>query len=148
MMLGQILLDQRRIDRQQLREALRRQSHTGQPLGEILLRMGVVGRDEVIDALLKQPTAAADPETLGKARPEVAQHLQRDVAERVDAVVLVHRQSWACVAMRDPVDPAARADLETALGVAVVPVAARATDLAEARKRLYASPAPTSGDGP
>ncbi len=146
MKLGQILLHQRRIDRDQLREALRRQRNTGRPIGEILLGMGVVARDDVIDGLLKQPTAAADAETLRKARPEVAQRLPREISERIDAVLLVKRKSWACVAMSDPLSTASRAQLESILGVAVLPVAALSSDLAEARARIYAATASADDD--
>ncbi len=41
MKLGEILLHRRRIDRDQLREALRRQKRTGRSLGEIMLAMGI-----------------------------------------------------------------------------------------------------------
>jgi hypothetical protein len=139
MKLGELLLHRRKIDRDQLNEALRRQSHGARPLGEILLEMGVIARDEVIEALLDQPSPAAGADALDLVRPSVAMRLPRPIAERFDAVLLIHEGSWACVAMRDPLNTAMREELEAFLGVAVVPIAARGRDLALARERVYAA---------
>jgi MSHA biogenesis protein MshE len=138
MKLGQILLHRRRIDRDQLREALRRQRRTGRSLGEIMLAMGIVTRAEVTEALLRQPTASAGTTALGRVRREIASALPHHLAERHDCLLLLSQAGCAYVAIADPLDAEARDELERALESPVVTVAARPEDLAMARERIYA----------
>lgn len=138
MKLGQILLHRRRIDRDQLREALRRQRRTGRSLGEIMLAMGIVTRGEVTEALLRQPSASADITALGRVIPRIASALPHELAERHDCLLLLSQPGCAYVAIADPLDPEARRELERALDSPVVTVAARPDDLAMARDRIYA----------
>ena len=62
--LGELLLERRHINVAQLEEALARQKRDPRPLGAILLDMGVVGEDELIQTLgmqLRLSTAEIDP---------------------------------------------------------------------------------------
>jgi hypothetical protein len=137
MKLGGILLELRRIDRLQLRHALRRQSHSGRPIGEILLDMGVISRVDVANALLRQPSVAADADTLAGVAPSVARQLPREMADRCECLLLAHRSEWACVAMRDPLDSNSRAEIQEHLGTAVWTVTSPAEELSAARRRVY-----------
>ena len=82
MKLGQILLFRKLIERDQLREALRRRKATGRPIGEILLRMGVVSRANIVEALLAQPKASVNASALAKVHTDVVSSVPRPLAER------------------------------------------------------------------
>ena len=82
MKLGQILLFRKLIERDQLREALRRRKATGRPIGEILLRMGVVSRANIVEALLAQPKASVNASALAKVHTDVVSSVPHPLAER------------------------------------------------------------------
>lgn len=80
--LGELLLARRYINVQQLDEALTRQQRDSRPLGAILVEMGVVGEDELIQALgvqLRLSTAELDPY---QTPLEVLEMLPRSLAVR------------------------------------------------------------------
>jgi adsorption protein B len=80
--LGELLLARRHINVHQLDEALRRQQRDPRPLGAILVEMGVVGEDELIQALgvqLRLSTSEIDPY---QTPLEVLEILPRSVAAR------------------------------------------------------------------
>jgi twitching motility protein PilT len=52
--LGEVLVDERVISREQLQQALLRQKETGAPLGKILLEMGLVEETALVEAVSKQ----------------------------------------------------------------------------------------------
>src|SRR5437588_12446913 len=59
--LGEVLVEERLISREQLSEALKRQLETGRPIGKILLEMGSIGEDALVEAVanpLRVPYAA------------------------------------------------------------------------------------------
>ncbi|HVL33771.1 MAG TPA: MSHA biogenesis protein MshE, partial [Actinomycetota bacterium] len=52
--LGEVLLEERLISREQLQQALARQRDTGLPLGRILLEIGAVDEDALVEASARQ----------------------------------------------------------------------------------------------
>lgn len=137
MRLGQILVQQRRLDREQLNQALRRQSAGARPIGEILLELGVVSRHEVVQALLSQPAADLTAASLATVSPKIATQLPRGLAERAGCVLLAIQEGWACVALQDPFHQCRLEEIESFLGRAVIALVAPAEDLVAARQRLY-----------
>jgi len=46
--LGEVLVEERLISREQLSEAIKRQRETGRPIGKILLEMGALSEDALV----------------------------------------------------------------------------------------------------
>ncbi len=139
MKLGQILLFRKLIGRDQLREALRRQRATGRPVGEILLRMGVISRANIVEALLAQPKASVNAAALAKVSAEVVHAVPRPLAERHCCLGLVRSDGHLVLAMVDPLDQSVIAEVEAATQLCVLPVAASGGDLRDAIATKYTS---------
>ena len=139
MKLGQILLFRNLIARDQLREALRRQHETGRPVGEILLRMGVISRADIVEALLAQPKASVSASALAKLNADVVRSVPHPLAERHCCLGLVRSGGHLVLAMEDPLDQSVITEVEEATQLCVLPVAASAGDLREAIAAKYAS---------
>ena len=124
MKMGQLLVHRGAIDRFQLREALRRQGESGEPLGQILLEMGIVSRADLIAAVMTLPGGRAEAETLAGVNPEVTALIPRELRQRHRCTPLMAGVEHLVVAMVDPFDRAAIAALEQATGRVLVPIAA------------------------
>lgn len=124
MKLGQLLIQRRIIDRDQLRAALRRQDATGRPLGETLVQMGVVARADIVAALLRQPHASIDRHTLRRVPDTTRHRLEDDVQRRWLATPVALADDLLVVAMADPTDRRAIEALERSSGLPVMAVAA------------------------
>lgn len=146
MKLGQILLHRRKIGRDQLREALRRQQETGRPLGEILVRMGIVSRQEVVEALRLLPTGSIGRQALDRISPATAGLIPAELARRSGCLPVVQTGGALVVAMLDPLDARTVHAIEAHTGLPVIPIAAPADALSEAVERLYDAVA-SSGPG-
>ena len=144
MKLGQILLHRGAIDRYQLTEALRRQRRSGKPVGQILLQMGLVSRPELIAAFKVQPKAWVDAVRLGQVERRVATSIPVDLQRRHVCAPLMQDDGTLVVAMADPLDRDAIAELEAITGHDVVGVAAEAADIAAAVDRLLPEAGPAA----
>lgn len=135
MKLGQLLLQRRTIDREQLRAALRRQKRQRRPVGEILLEMGLISRADLLFALRRQPHSSVDANCLRRVDASVRRLLPADLRRRWRAVPVALASERLVVAMTDPTDRAAVREIAAATGHEVVPVAAD-PDAIEACLRL------------
>src|SRR2546429_1328921 len=52
--LGEVLVEERLISREQLSDAIKRQRETGRPIGKILLEMGALTEDALVEAVASQ----------------------------------------------------------------------------------------------
>ena len=95
--LGEVLVDERLISREQLQQALLRQKETGQPLGKILLEMGLVEEKTLVEAVSKQvglpfvdlEGRRLDPEVVGLIPDELARSKQAIPVQLHGEVLLV-----------------------------------------------------------
>ncbi len=129
MKLGQILMHRRVMGRDQLREALRRQRRNGEPLGQILMRMGIVSRAGIVEALLTQPNASADLHTLEETDSRIVAALPLELCEEFCCLALMLTEGALVVAMADPLNRVAIEAIEDATGLSVVAMAANPTDI-------------------
>src|SRR5438132_12690011 len=97
--LGEVLIDERLISREQLQEAMERQRLTGRPLGKILLEMGAVTEDSLVEAVARQIglpfidlVAFPPPGSIARAVP-------RQLATKFCAVPVELRDGTLLVAM-------------------------------------------------
>ena len=72
MKLGQLLVKKHIIDEDQLRAVLARQKGEGARLGEMLVRLGLVSKRDILSSLATQPGFLLDSVALAQIRPAVA----------------------------------------------------------------------------
>jgi type IV pilus assembly protein PilB len=122
-LLGRLLVETGQIEQVRLDEALAHASHSGDRLGEALVRLNLVDGEQVAQALALQlglpylpPPLTADPEAIRIVRPDLAR------ARCVLPVALAPRSIVVCMA--DPLDLAAADDLQFQTGRRLQPVVA------------------------
>jgi twitching motility protein PilT len=138
--LGEVLVDERLISREQLQGALERQKETGQPLGKVLLEMGLIEEKSLVEAVSKQiglpfvdlENARLDREIASMLPPEFA--LEREaVPVRIDNGSLV-------VAMVHPANATEVKTIEELTGHQIQPALAVRRHLLGALKTLASQP--------
>ncbi len=139
--LGDILVEDRLIGREQLNQARRAADRLGSPLIAILLEQGLVTEDALVDALCRHlHLEVYDPlhtvVDLDAVREVPFEEANR---YRLLPVQVVQRSGHRTlrVAMADPLDTAAIEDIEFSTGCAVEPLIARPSHLAEAIRHHY-----------
>jgi type IV pilus assembly protein PilB len=136
--LGEYLLEAGLLTDSQLKEALRRQRQTREPLGHILARTGIVSEADICRTLHLQlglpivdlQTVAIDDHVLGVIR--------EDLAKKYTAIPLeLENRNTIRVAMADPLNAAALEDIRFQSGYFVRPVLAPPSEIAEAISKYY-----------
>ena len=138
--LGEILVEKGRVDPAKVQAALKAQREQGGKLGDHLRAQGVAELD-VIRAMSVQTGIAFltdDRLETTAVEPELLVRLPKSVATRLACVPLLDKRGAIYVAMLDPQDPAAIAELQTLTGArAIRPVFATEGALDRALQRLY-----------
>jgi len=90
--LGQLLVKKRIIDEDQLRAVLARQKGEGARLGEILVRLGLVSKRDILSSLATQPGFLLDSVALEGERLSVAMAdpLDFSAVEQISAITGAH----------------------------------------------------------
>ena len=136
MKLGQLLVKKRIIDEDQLRAVLARQKGEGARLGEMLVRLGLVSKRDVLSALATQPGFLLDSVALAQIKPAIARLVPRQVADRLTCIAVALHGERLSVAMADPLDFAAVEQLSAIVDAEVEPLLAGASDI-ELAVRLH-----------
>jgi twitching motility protein PilT len=134
--LGEVLVDERLISREQLQGALVRQKETGQPLGKILLEMGLVEEKSLVEAVSKQiglPFVDLEGARLDR---EIAAILPIEFATQREAVPVRIENGSLVVAMVHPANGTEVKAIEEATGYNVQPALAVRRHLLEALHAL------------
>jgi twitching motility protein PilT len=134
--LGEVLVDERLISREQLQQALMRQEETGQPLGKILLESGLIEEKSLVEAVAKQiglpfvdlEGIRLDKEFAGLVPPEFAREREA-VPVRIEEGKLV-------VAMVHPANHGAIRAIAEATGYDIQPALAVRRHLLQALNEL------------
>ncbi|MFW6162688.1 MAG: GspE/PulE family protein, partial [Planctomycetota bacterium] len=134
--LGDVLVEHGLITREQRREALARQKETDQRLGEVLVEQGTLTRDELnwaLGNLLGVPYVELDPQTLD---PALVRAVPAELLRRYQVVPMVQVGEELTLAMADPTDSQAAADVAAVTGARVKPAMADADAVADALDAL------------
>jgi hypothetical protein len=129
MLLGEILLERGLITKPQLDQALRVQVGGMRRLGSILVRMKLLTGDDLTEALsaqLKLPIVKIEDEFRDNAKTVLPRHLCRKYSV---LPLSLESNNVVRLAMADPLDGVAIADVENYTGHAVQPVLARLHDI-------------------
>ena len=100
--LGEVLVEERLISREQLSEALKRQLETGRPIGKILLEMGSIGEDALVEAVANQLRVPYADLVSYPPSQSVALLISKEVAVRHQAVPVEVDDEGLLVAMVEP----------------------------------------------
>ncbi len=138
-LLGTVLVDNGYIGSAQLDGAVAEQRRSpGRRLGQVLLESGAIDEETLVLALAKQGGfGQVDPRTMA-VEPDLLEAVSHKMASSHQALPLhAVGPQLVRVAMTNPLDLEARRDLEFALGRAVDPVVAKASDLRDAIEYHY-----------
>jgi MSHA biogenesis protein MshE len=122
--LGDLLIQQKLITKDQLEHALEQQTHSGLKLGRVLVNNAFVTEEHISEALAKQLDIPYINLKHFHIKPELVRLLLESQARRLHAIVLEERDGRLLVGMADPTDLSAADEIaslvERKIDVAVV----------------------------
>jgi twitching motility protein PilT len=134
--LGEVLVDERLISREQLQQALLRQTETGQPLGKILLEGGLIEEKSLVEAVSKQIGLPFVDLEGGRLDPQIAGLVPPEFAREREAVPVRLEDGKLVVAMVHPANHAAVRAIAEATGYDIQPALAVRRHLLSALQAL------------
>ncbi|MBI4365097.1 MAG: Flp pilus assembly complex ATPase component TadA [Candidatus Latescibacteria bacterium] len=136
--LGEYLLEAGLINEQQLKEALRRQRQTHEPLGHVLARQGMVTEADICRVLHQQlGLPIVDLQSIA-IDDQVIALVREDLAKKYTAIPIeLENRSTVRVAMADPLNAQALEDIRFQSGYFVRPVLAPPSEISEAISKYY-----------
>lgn len=136
-LLGEILLERKKIAPNQLELALRTQRREGGYLGEILVKLGFIEEQEVIAALVIQchlPYIAVDRYEINR---DVAALVPKELAYRHCIIPLDRVGDVLSLVMLDPLDMDIRADVGQRTNCRVAPFISTRREIEKAISQCY-----------
>ncbi|MGZ4120648.1 MAG: PilT/PilU family type 4a pilus ATPase [Actinomycetota bacterium] len=122
--LGEVLVEERLISREQLSDAMRRQQETGRPIGKILLEMGALTEDALVEAVASQLGVPYIDLVAYPPSQSVALLVSKEVAARHQAVPVELDERGLLVAMVEPTNQAGLREISEITGYACRPALA------------------------
>jgi type IV pilus assembly protein PilB len=135
--LGELLVREKLISLQQLRQAQEEQRRSGQNLGYTLSKLGYIADDDITNFLSTQYRLPAIDLENYEIDPEVIRLVSRDVCEKHKILPVSRSGSSLIVAMADPTNLHAIDDIKFLTGYNVEPVVASETAIQHAIERYY-----------
>src|SRR5262245_16286810 len=135
--LGELLVREKLISLQQLRQAQEEQRKTGSNLGYTLAKLGYLSDGEITSFLATQYRVPAVNLEEYEIDPEVIKLVSREVCDKHKIIPVARSGSALVVAMADPTNLHAIDDIKFLTGFNVEPVVASETGIAEAIDRTF-----------
>src|SRR5512147_51399 len=135
--LGELLVREKLISLQQLRQAQEEQRKSGQNLGYTLSKLGYIADDDITNFLSTQYRLPAIDLDNYEVDPEVSRLVSREVCEKHKILPVSRSGSSLIVAMADPTNLHAIDDIKFLTGYNVEPVVASETAIQHAIERFY-----------
>jgi len=135
--LGELLVKEKLISQDQLKQALDFQKQHGGRLGTALVKMGLVTDDEVTAVLSRQYGVPSINLKYYEVDPTVVKLIPQETAVRYQIVPLSRVGSTLTIAMTDPTNVFAMDDIKFMTGFNVEPVVASESAIAEAISKFY-----------
>lgn len=136
--LGELLLQEKMITREQLDEGLKNQVIYGTRLGSILVQMGCVETEDLTSLLSRKlgvPSIAR--RELNGIAPEIVNSFPRAMVERYRVVPLRREGNRLSLVMSDPTDLKAIEEISFITGYIIKPFIAADVDISRALKKYY-----------
>jgi type IV pilus assembly protein PilB len=137
--LGELLVREKLISLQQLRQAQDEQRRTGQNLGATLAKLGYISDGEITNFLSAQYRVPAVNLDEYEIDQEVLKLVSRDVCDKHKIIPVSRAGSSLIMAMADPTNLHAIDDIKFLTGFNVEPVVASETAIQAAVERYYQS---------
>lgn len=134
--LGEKLLEEGLITREQQEEALRVQARTGELLGQVLVRLGMISQEDLNRALGFDPSPARTLEV----SPEILQLVPEDFARSRRVFPLKKEGNRLYLLMANPLDITTIDDLRLLTGLEIEPVEATEEEIKSLVNRHYGLP--------
>src|SRR5947209_734114 len=135
--LGELLVREKLISLQQLRQAQDEQRRTGQNLGATLAKLGYISDGDITNFLSTQYRVPAIDLEECEVDPEVIKLVAKDVCERHKIIPVSRAGSALITAMADPTNLHAIDDIKFLTGFNVEPVVASEAAILAAVERYY-----------
>ena len=135
--LGELLVREKLISLQQLRQAQDEQRRTGQNLGATLAKLGYISDGEITNFLSAQYRVPAINLDEYEIDQEVLKLVSRDVCDKHKIIPVSRAGSSLIMAMADPTNLHAIDDIKFLTGFNVEPVVASETAIQAAVERFY-----------
>ncbi|HEY3379923.1 MAG TPA: ATPase, T2SS/T4P/T4SS family [Armatimonadota bacterium] len=138
--IGKILLDQGKINPEQLKQALAMQQNSSEKLGRLLVDLGFASERDVLAAYAQQLNIPVyDPATIAQD-PALVKVIPENLTQRYNVVALRRNGGKLMVAMQDPTNVFVLDDLRLITGFEIEPILATADDLQAIRRGGPATP--------
>ncbi len=138
--LGELLVREKRISLEQLRQAQSQQRDGNISLGQALAKMGYVSDQEITSFLSQQYRVPAIDLAKEPPEPEVIKLVTREVCLRHKVLAVCRSGSSLKVAMADPSNLNAIDDIKFLTGLSVTPLVASEAAILAAIEQAYAAP--------
>ena len=138
--LGELLVREKRISLEQLREAQKQQKDDNVSLGYALARLGAISDQEVTDFLSEQYRVQSIDLSEYEIDREILKLISPQVCERHKIIPVSRAGSSLIVAMADPSNLNAIDDVKFLTGYNVEPVVSSESAILSALERAYAQP--------
>ncbi len=137
--LGEILVKEKLISQDQLKQALEHQKKNGGRLGAALVKLGIITDEEITGVLSRQYGVPAINLSYYEVDPGVIKLVPQETATRYQVVPLSRVGSTLTIAMADPTNVFAMDDIKFMTGLKVEPVVASENAIIEAIEKFYGS---------
>ena len=137
--LGELLVSENLITRDQLEEALSYQKSNGGRLGSCLVKLNYINEDDLTGALSRQYGIPSINLSYYEMDPEIIKLLPRDVAVKYQVVPLSKVGSSLSIAMADPNNVVALDELKFLTSMNIEPLVAPESQVREALDKVYGS---------
>ena len=135
--LGDVLLAQKLISREQVGIALEQQKRTGRRLGRVLVDNGFCNDEQIAEALARQLNIAYVNLKFYNLNNEVVRRLSESQARRFRAIVLEDRRSKYLVGLADPSDLFAADEVQRSLKREIQVAAVSEDQVLQTIDRIY-----------
>ncbi len=135
--LGEILVKDKLISSDQLKQALDHQKQNGGRLGSCLVKLGLVSDEDITAVLSRQYGVPSINLKFYEVDPTVIKLIPQETATRYQIVPLSRVGSTLTIAMTDPTNVFAMDDVKFMTGFNVEPVVASESAIGEAIQKFY-----------
>ncbi|HSC78353.1 MAG TPA: type IV-A pilus assembly ATPase PilB [Candidatus Acidoferrales bacterium] len=137
--LGEILIKEKLVTKEQLDQALAHQKKSGGRLGGALVKLGFISDEEITGVLSRQYGVPAINLSYYEVDGAVVKLVPQETATRYQVVPLSRVGSTLTIAMADPTNVFAMDDIKFMTGLKVEPVVASESAITEAITKFYGS---------
>ena len=135
--LGELLVNENLITREQLAEAFSYQESNGGRLGSCLMKLGYLTEDQIAEALSRQYGVPLINLTYFEVDPEITEILPRDTAFKYQVVPLSRVGLTLSIAMSDPNNVVVLDELKFMTGFQIEPLIAPESQIRDALEKHY-----------